>query len=170
MEVLITGASVSSLGAQTALALAHAGPAHLILQGRSEAKIRPVINEIEIIDPDVKATCAVFDLSSIEDVRKGAAEINRSFGHIDILINNAGIMAVKEFTKSVDGIELQFATNHIGHFLLTNLLLANIVKAGIGARIVNLSSDAHRLSPFRGDDYNFEVSTKTAGFHQLDVG
>lgn len=66
---------------------------------------------------------------------------------------------MKEYTKSADGIESQFATNHIGHFLLTNLILNKIVKAGKGARIVNLTSDGHRLGHFRGDDYNFEVSS-----------
>lgn len=162
--VLITGASVSGLGAQTALALATARPAHLILQGRSESRIQPVIDEIKKINPDVKATFASVDLSSIEDIRKGAAAINESVDHIDILINNAGIMAVKDFTKSVDGIESQFATNHIGHFLLTNLILGKIVKAGKGARIVNLTSDGHRLGPFRGDDYNFDVSPGSSSY------
>lgn len=145
------------MGGETALALARASPAHLILQGRSASKVQPVIDEIEKIDPSIKTTFAEVDLSSIEAVRKGAAGINESVDHIDILINNAGIMAVKEFTKNADGIESQFATNHVGHFLLTNLILNKIVKAGKGSRIVNLTSDGHRLSGFRGDDYNFQV-------------
>ena len=117
-----------------------------------------MIDEIKKINADIKVTYVDIDLSSIEDVRKGAAEINKSVDHIDILINNAGIMAIKKFTKSKDSIELQFATNHIGHFLLTNLILGKIVKAGRGARIINLAGHGHRLGPFRGDDYNFEVS------------
>ena len=153
------------MGAQTALALATAEPAQLILQGRSESKVEPVIDEIKRINPNIKLTYAGIDLSAIEHVRKGAAELNKSVDHIDILINNAGIMAVKEFTKSVDGIESQFATNHIGHFLLTNLILNKLVKAGKGARIINLTSDGHRLGHFRGDDYNFEVSYRSRVYH-----
>lgn len=158
IEVLVTGASANGLGATTATALARGSPSHIILQGRTLSRVQPVIDDIKKINPDIKTTFLAIDLSSIEAVRKGAAEANALIEKIDILINNAGIMAITEFTQSVDGIELQFATNHIGHFLLTNLLLHKVIKAGNGARVVNLTSDGHRLSPFRGDDYNFDVS------------
>jgi NAD(P)-dependent dehydrogenase (short-subunit alcohol dehydrogenase family) len=66
-------------------------------------------------------------------------------------------MAVKEYTKTVDGIEMQFAANHVGHFLLTNLLIGKIFAAGSGARIVNVSSGGHVTSGVRFDDWNFKV-------------
>ena len=91
-------------------------------------------------------------------MREAAFTINESAPHIDVLINNAGIMAVKEYTKTVDGFESQFATNHLGHFLLTNLLMGKILVAGGGARIVNLSSMAYEISEFRFEDWNFSVS------------
>ena len=74
---------------------------------------------------------------------------------IDILINNAAIMACP-FAKTADGIESQFGTNHIGHFLLTNLIMERLI-AGRGTRIVNVSSSGHRMSDVELDDWNFEV-------------
>lgn len=61
------------------------------------------------------------------------------------------------YAKSVDGVELQFATNYLGHFLLTNLLIGKVLEAGPGARVVNVSSSAHRSGVIRFDDVNFEV-------------
>ena len=72
-------------------------------------------------------------------MREAAAKINESVDKLDILINNAGIMACP-FAKTVDGIESQFGTNYIGHFLLTNLIMPKILAAGPGSRIVNVSS------------------------------
>ena len=97
------------------------------------------------------------DLSSQTSVRAAAATINLLVDKIDILINNGAIM-VCPYAKSVDGIELQFATNYVGHFLLTNLLIQKVLKAGPGARVVNVSSSAHRSGVIRFDDVNFEVS------------
>jgi NAD(P)-dependent dehydrogenase (short-subunit alcohol dehydrogenase family) len=99
------------------------------------------------------------ELDSQASVRNAASMIQAKFDKIDIVINCADIMAVKEYKKSVDGIELQFATNHIGHFLLTNLLMDGILAAGEGARIVNVSSDGYAISAMRLDDYNFQVCT-----------
>ena len=93
-------------------------------------------------------------------MRKAAAEINDSVEKIDYLINNAGIMACP-YRKTEDGIESQFATNHIGHFLLTNLLIGKILKAGKGARIVNVSSAGH-LAGMKWDWY-FDVSAERPG-------
>ncbi len=92
-------------------------------------------------------------------MRKVAAEINSKIEKLDILINNAGVMAIKDFKKSEDGMEMQFATNHIGHFLLTNLLMGKILKAGEekGARIVNVSSGGYVCGAVRFEDWNFKV-------------
>ncbi len=153
--VVITGPSVNGVGATTAISLAHGRPARLILAGRSEARIQPVITEIQAISPGTKVDYVKLDLGSLISVRDAASVIDSLTHSIDVLINNAGIMAVKDYTQTPDGIELQFGTNYLGHFLLTNLLLPKLVAAGKGARIVNVSSNAYHLSPMRFDDYDF---------------
>jgi NAD(P)-dependent dehydrogenase (short-subunit alcohol dehydrogenase family) len=114
-----------------------------------------VIARIAKISPDVKVQFIHLDLGSLKSVRKAAAEINSQAAKIDLLINNAAIMACP-YTKTEDGIESQFGTNHIGHFLLTKLLMDKIIAAGPGSRIVNVSSSAIR-GTIRYDDYNFQV-------------
>ncbi|KAH8799130.1 hypothetical protein F5884DRAFT_825379 [Xylogone sp. PMI_703] len=152
--IIITGPGKGGLGAETAVSLAKASPALLILAGRTESKIAPVIAEINKINPHLRVKFVSLNLGSQKSVHSAAAEINAAVEKIDILINNAGIMACP-YSKSVEGIEIQFATNHIGHFLLTRLLMDKIFVAGPGARIVNVSSSALRGS-IRFDDYNFQ--------------
>ncbi|KAK9365629.1 short-chain dehydrogenase [Lipomyces kononenkoae] len=152
----VTGPSAKSLGARTAVMLAAANPKQILLLGRSEAKIKPVIEEINAINSAVDARFCYLDLSDLDSVRSAAENINASIDKIDVLINYAGIMAVKEFETSKEGIEIQFAANHIGHFLLTNLLMPKLVAAGPGARIVNVSSIGYLLSEVRFEDLNFQ--------------
>lgn len=159
--VLITGPSQGGLGAETAFSLAAASPALIILAGRSLSKIQPVIDEIKSLHPTVATRFISLDLGSQVSVRESAVIINASVEKIDYLINNAAIMSCP-FSKTVDGIESQFGTNHIGHFLLTNLILGKILAAGEGARIVNVSSSAHNQSDVRFDDWNFEVRVDKA--------
>jgi NAD(P)-dependent dehydrogenase (short-subunit alcohol dehydrogenase family) len=91
-------------------------------------------------------------------VRRAAAAINNAkTSQIDILINNAAIMACP-YAKTEDGIESQFGTNYIGHFLLTNLLIGKMQSAGGGARIVNLTSTGSVAGEINFDDINFDVS------------
>lgn len=167
--VLITGPSDGGIGAETAISLAAGSPACILLAGRSLSKIQPVIDRISGAYPDVQTQFFPLDLSSQSAVREAAACINESVRSIDILINNAAIMACP-FAKTVDGIESQFGTNHIGHFLLTNLIMKPLI-AGQGARIVNVSSSGHRMSDVQLDDCNFEVcrpcyySTADEAFH-----
>ena len=153
--VLITGPSDGGIGAETAFSLAAASPACILLAGRSLSKVQPVIDRIKGAYPDVETQFISLDLSSQHSVREAAGRINESVRAIDILINNAGIMACP-FAKTADGIESQFGTNFIGHFLLTNLIMERLV-ARQGARIVNVSSSAHRMSDVQLDDLNFEV-------------
>lgn len=132
-------------------------------------KIQKVLDRINVARPDVKTRFIPLDLSSQQAVREAAANINESVQSIEILINNAAIMACP-FAKTADGIESQFGTNYIGQFLLTNLIM-EIVIAGQGARIVNVSSSGHRMSDVELDDWNFEVCrpcycvTADAAFH-----
>ncbi|KAH8697395.1 NAD-P-binding protein [Talaromyces proteolyticus] len=161
---LVTGASEKSVGSETAISLARdASPAIIILPGRTYSRIEPVIKEINNINPAVKTIFVELDLSDPASVKKAAGEIldSTDIDHIDVLINSAGVM-VTPYTptnwKSPTGqpIELQFGTNHLGHFLLTKSLLPKIRKAAPGARIVSVSSSAHRLSGIRYDDPGFQ--------------
>ncbi|ODQ69012.1 hypothetical protein LIPSTDRAFT_7241 [Lipomyces starkeyi NRRL Y-11557] len=152
---LITGPSPNGIGAEVACALAAGSPAILILAGRSESKITPVVQSIHAINSNVKTIFIQLDLSSQESVRAAAAKVNHAVDKIDVLINNAGIMACPYGTTE-DGIEMQFGTNHIGHFLFTNLIFGKIKAAGPGARIVNVASSAHRFSGLRVGDIGFK--------------
>jgi len=135
-SVLITGPSPDGIGAETASCLAKAQPRLIVLAGRSPAKIQPVIDDIEAFQVPVEFVR--LDLSDQNSVR-GAVDTLRQRGtKIDVLINNAAIMACP-YALTTDGIEMQFATNHLGPFLFTNLLLqANLITE----RIVNLNSSA----------------------------
>ncbi|KAH7096394.1 retinol dehydrogenase, partial [Auriculariales sp. MPI-PUGE-AT-0066] len=143
---LITGPSPASIGATTAYSLAAGGAATLILIGRSASKIAPVVDRICDINATTQVLIFEADLSSIASVRAAAQQIlDSTVTHIDVMTNNAGIMAGPH-KKSVDGVELQFATNHIGHFLLTNLLMPLLRASSDGGRVVSVSSSGHRIA------------------------
>lgn len=131
-----------------------------MLLARTEAKVSPVIKKIAEIDSSIKASFVAIDLANVASVRQAASVVRAQIDHLDILINNAGIMA-HPYKKTVDGIESQFASNHVGHFLLTVLLIDKIEaaakKSSDGARIVNLTSDGYQISPARFDDWNFKA-------------
>ncbi|KAL1823704.1 hypothetical protein ACET3Z_010482 [Daucus carota] len=147
LTAIVTGAS-SGIGTETARVLALRG-AHVVMGVRNMAAAKEVKESIVKEIPSAKIDALELDLSSMASVKKFASDYNRSGRPLNILINSAGIMAIP-FKLSTDNIELQFATNHIGHFLLTNLLLDNMKKTArkskIEGRIVNVSSEAHRYS------------------------
>lgn len=159
--ILITGVSPKSLGFATAAALASQHANRLILSGRSAEKIQSAVDSLKMAYPLVKYDVLIMDLSSQASVRAAAARINEDvkITTIDILINNAGVMAIPALTFSEDHIETTFATNHIGHFLFTNLIMPKIIKAseiaGTPTRIINVSSYGHQFSPVRFSDVNF---------------
>lgn len=149
--VLVTG-GYSGLGRETARAMAAKG-AHIILSGRDATKLSAAADAISE-ETGAKIDTLVCDLAALDSVRKAAAEANDRFEKIDLLINNAGVMACDE-AKTADGFEMQFGTNHIGHFLLTNLLMP-LIEKGSHQRIVNLSSRGHHFAPVDFDDIHFE--------------
>ncbi|KAI1375403.1 NAD(P)-binding protein [Hypoxylon crocopeplum] len=153
--ILTTGVSPETLGATFVETLAKAEPALLILAGRKLEKVQKTADSIASANPNVKLRVLQLDLGSLAAVREAAATVNSwtDVPHIDVLVNNAGIMAV-EFALTPDGYESQFATNHLGHFLFTNLLMSKLL-ASEAPRIVSVSSDGHRWSPIRWADYNF---------------
>ncbi|KAI1655349.1 NAD(P)-binding protein [Daldinia decipiens] len=163
---LITGTTVKGLGAQTAVSLARESPANLILVSRNKAKVDPVLEEIASINPNVKVTFVTCELTDFDSVRAAAEKINNdaSIPKIDVVINNAAVMNVLEYTLDKQGIETTFSADHLGHFLLTNLIMNKIIAAAPGARIVNVTSRGHGISPFRGDDYNFSDGKEYDGW------
>ncbi|KAI9877666.1 MAG: Dehydrogenase reductase SDR member 13, partial [Watsoniomyces obsoletus] len=121
------------------------------------AKVAPVIAKVRDLNPSIKADFIPIQLDDFDSVRKAAAQVNSLVTKLHVVINNAGVMAVTNYTTNKNNIESQFVTNHLGHFLLTALLFSKTEAAGQGARIINLSSHGHRAGPFRGDDYNFNA-------------
>jgi NAD(P)-dependent dehydrogenase (short-subunit alcohol dehydrogenase family) len=130
----------------------------MIIAGRSALKLQQAQENIQQSAPDTPVRQLILDLGSLAAVRRATAEVNSwlDVSSIDILINNAGIMA-RPFELTEDGIESQFATNHLGHFLFTQLIMTKVLAAGRGARIVNLSSNSYKGGGVRWDDWNFEV-------------
>lgn len=148
---IVTGAS-SGLGVETARALAAAG-AEIILPVRNLEKGEGVAADIRASTGNHAVSVGELDLADFASIRKFAAEFLSSGKPLNILINNAAIMACP-LTRTAKGYEAQFATNHLGHFLLTNLLIPALEK-GAPARIVSLSSLGHRLSPIVFEDIHF---------------
>ena len=146
---LITGAS-AGLGRESARALAATG-AHVILAARNMAALRDAEAWILAEVPDAATSTVELDLTTLASVRTAAAAIQDLAPEIHVLMNNAGVMFTP-FSRTADGPEIQFGTNHLGHFELTRLLVPLVE----GARIVILSSDGHRMSDVDLDDPNWE--------------
>jgi NAD(P)-dependent dehydrogenase (short-subunit alcohol dehydrogenase family) len=138
--VIITGGN-SGIGLETAVALAGAG-ANTLITARDPERGKAAVDDIRQRSGSGDVDVAVFDLASLKSTRAGAAEILDRCQRIDVLINNAGVV-LSDRRETEDGLEMTFAVNHVGHFLLTQLLLDRI-KASAPARIVNVSSTAHR--------------------------
>ncbi|KAL9127722.1 MAG: hypothetical protein Q9217_003452 [Psora testacea] len=157
--ILTTGVSPKTLGATFVETIATAEPALLILAGRDTTKLKHMKGVMNTTQPQVQVRLLQLDLGSLAAVRKSATEVKswNDVPHIDILVSSAGIMAT-DFWLSPDGFEGQLATNHLGHFLFANLIMDKIL-ASKSPRVVNISSDGHRLSPIRwvfkgGETYN----------------
>jgi NAD(P)-dependent dehydrogenase (short-subunit alcohol dehydrogenase family) len=137
---VITGAT-SGLGLETAKVLAAHG-ATVVLTGRDAGRAEAAAASIRTAEPDAKVETALLDLASLDAIRTAAAEIGSRFDRIDLLINNAGVMFPPPGVTK-DGFELQFGTNHLGHFALTGLLLSHLTGVP-GSRIVTVSSNGHK--------------------------
>ena len=144
--VVVTGGN-SGIGFETAAALAPMG-ARVIVTARNADKGRAAVAaSTQRLGGDGRVQLVVFDLADLSSVRRGADEILEQAPRLDVLVNNAGLV-LTERTETVDGFEATFAINHLGPFLLTNLLLDRM-KASAPARIVNVASTAH-TPPARG--------------------
>jgi len=155
--VLVTGVTPGGTGAIFVETIARHKPKLLILAGRTHSKVQATADKIasDAANVGVETRVLVLDLASQKQVRKAAEEVLAyPEPSIDVLVNSAGIMA-GPYRTTEEGIELQFGSNHIGHFLFTNLIVPKIM-ASRSPRIINVSSDGHRLSPVRFNDWNFQ--------------
>lgn len=150
--VVVTGAT-AGLGLETARALAAAG-ARVVLAGRGETRRSAAVDAITTAVPNANLETVELDLASLASVRATAAELRDRLERIDVLVNNAGVMFTP-LTRTADGFEMQFGTNHLGHFAWTNLL-EPLLLAGAPARVVNLSSAGHRIADIDLEDPNWE--------------
>lgn len=150
--VLITGGT-TGLGKESARALGAAG-ATVIITARSEEKGQVAVAQLSELVPQGDFSFEVMELSSLDSVRSFTDRFLATHDRLDVLLANAGIMAVP-YGKTNDGFELQFGTNHLGHFVLVNRLLP-LLKASAPSRIVNLSSAGHFASDILWDDPNFD--------------
>src|SRR5215831_15182770 len=144
---LVTGGN-SGIGKETALGLARLG-ATVVIVSRDASKGEAALLEIKRKSGNQNTDLLLSDLSSMDSVRKLAKAFSEKYSRLDVLINNAGTYLPKRVVTA-DGYEAVFATNHLAHFLLTNLLLDRL-KASAPSRIINITSDAHR-----GREIDFE--------------
>jgi NAD(P)-dependent dehydrogenase (short-subunit alcohol dehydrogenase family) len=148
----------AGLGKEAALQLAKHNPSRILIGSRSEEKARNAIAEIVESVPGARLMPIQMDLASLASVKEAANKVLTTTPRLDILMNNAGIMAVPPAT-TVDDYEIQFGTNYMGHALLTNLLLPLLVKTaeqpqpGSDVRIVTLTSHSHTRAPKGGIDF-----------------
>lgn len=149
---VVTGAS-GGIGLETARSLAAHG-ARVIIAARNADKLAAAVEAIHADHPDAAVETCVLDLADLASVRTAGAELLERAPQLDLLLNNAGVMATPE-GRTADGFETQFGVNHLGHFLLT-LLLEPALTSGNGARVVNVSSAGHGMGPVDFDDLNFE--------------
>jgi len=136
---VVTGGN-SGIGYEAALALAGKG-AHVVLAVRSAEKGKTAVQAIKQIHPKAVVEVMALDLSDLGNVRRFADAFRQRFTALPLLINNAGVMALP-YKRTTDGFEMQFGTNHLGHFALTGLLMPTILAAP-NARVVMVSSGAH---------------------------
>ena len=152
--IFITGGT-AGLGAGAVAELAKHEPAQIYFSGRNQKSADALIAKVAKTSPNAKLTFIRCDVSSLTSVKEAAATFRSQSSRLDILMLNAGIMAVPA-AKSVDGYEIQLATNHLGHALLVKLLMPELqqtAKQSGDVRIINMTSTAYQLAPKGGVDF-----------------
>ncbi|XP_034998956.2 retinol dehydrogenase 12, like isoform X1 [Hippoglossus stenolepis] len=150
--VVITGAN-TGIGKETAMDLAKRG-AKVIIACRDMEKAEAAVKDVIEKSDNKNVLCMKLDLADTKSIREFAEAINKEEPKLNILINNAGVM-VCPYGQTADGFEMQIGVNHMGHFLLTHLLL-DLMKRSVPARIVTVSSMAHSWGAINLDDINSE--------------
>ena len=150
--VIITGAN-SGVGYESAVAFAQKG-ARVVMASRSMDKLEKARQDLLKRVPKAQVDLMQLDLGSLKSVHNFAQDFNATYDRLDILMNNAGIM-LPPYGKTTDGFELQFGTNHLGHFALTGLVLPKLLETP-HSRIANTSSGAYLYGSMHWDDLQFE--------------
>jgi NAD(P)-dependent dehydrogenase (short-subunit alcohol dehydrogenase family) len=161
-KICIVTGSNSGIGKQTALGLAKMG-AKVILACRSKERGQKVLEEIIAKSGNTSVELMILDLASQESIRQFVSDYKSRYKNLHVLINNAGVHS-REKLETADGFEINFGTNYLGPFLLTNLLL-DVIKSSAPSRIINVSSQFCRFAPVNFNDLQnkekFEVTLKT---------
>jgi NAD(P)-dependent dehydrogenase (short-subunit alcohol dehydrogenase family) len=152
-KITIVTGSNSGIGFETAKVLTNKN-ARVIIAVRNQEKGEKAVQKIKDENKSAELDLMMLDLANLKSVRNFADEFKQKYDRLDLLINNAGVM-IPPYSKTEDGFELQFGTNHLGHFALTGILFNLIRKTG-NAQIVNLSSNAHKMGNINFDDLNWE--------------
>ena len=152
---VVAGAN-SGLGYETASALARHG-AHVVMACRDEGRGTEALERLRADVPQASAELSLLDLADLASVRKFAEAYAGERDHLEILVNNAGVMALDERRATADGFEMQFGTNHLGHYALTGLLLPQL-QARPGGRVVSVTSFGHKVGRMNFDDLQWERS------------
>jgi NAD(P)-dependent dehydrogenase (short-subunit alcohol dehydrogenase family) len=150
---IVTGAT-SGIGYETALALAGAG-AKVVMASRNQKKGAEAQTRIRATHPKADVSFETLDLASLDSVATFAERISQETPRLDLLVNNAGVMAIPTRHSTIDGFEMQLGANYLGHFALTLRLLPQIIAASL-PRVVTVSSLAHRTGRINFDDLQSE--------------
>ena len=150
--IIVTGGN-SGIGYEAALQLA-GKRANVVLACRDPGRAGDAVERIRSAHPKASVDVMALDLASLASVRSFAEAFSRRHDRLDVLCNNAGVMALP-YRRTADGFEMQLGTNHLGHFALTGLLLERLLSTA-AARVVNVSSTAHRMGKMRFDDLQWE--------------
>ncbi|HLN20560.1 MAG TPA: oxidoreductase [Bacteroidales bacterium] len=161
-KVLITGAN-SGIGFEASRVLSSKG-AQVIMAVRNLRKGKESADKIRKENPDAKLDVMMLDLSDFSSIRNFSGEFHKKYSQLNILINNAGVMAPKKRELTKQNFEIQFGTNHLGHFLLTGLLF-DILKNSPGSRVVVQSSIVHKQK-FYGADIHFKDLNWEKGYNK----
>lgn len=143
----------TGLGKESIIQLAKHNPKEIYLAARTPSKAESAIEEIKKLVPNAKVTFLQLDLTDFKSIEQAATTFKSQSDRLDILLNNAGVMALP-YSKTKQDYEIQFGTNHMGHALLTKLLLPSLLKTaeqpGADVKIINLSSAGHHMAPSAG--------------------
>ena len=149
---IVTGSS-SGIGYEAARVLANKN-AEVIIAVRNQIKGDAAVHKIKVQNQDANVKVMLLDLANLKSIKRFADDFKAKYSKLDLLINNGGVM-MPPYSKTEDGFELQFGTNHLGHFALTAQLMG-LLKQTENSRIVNVSSGAHNYGNINFDDLNWE--------------
>lgn len=149
---LVTGAN-SGIGLHTVIELARHG-AHVVMTSRDAHRGDEALGQVRVQVPGSSVETVGLDLADLSSVRDAAADVRERHPRLQLLVNNAGVMALPQRRLTADGFEMQLGTNHLGHFALTGLLLPCLLTAP--SRVVTVSSNAHRTGRIAFDDLQGE--------------